>query len=75
MKRRIFLKNAAVVSAVTILKPGMAFSSRANSAIQIGIIGCGERGTAGTKRNIFSKQRNTSRIYYQSKLILQPYNM
>jgi len=53
MKRRIFLKNAAVVSAVTILKPGMAFSSRANSAIQIGIIGCGERGTAAVSQLAF----------------------
>jgi hypothetical protein len=57
MKRRIFLKNAAVVSAVTILKPGMAFSSRANSAIQIGIIGCGERGTAGTKKEYILKTK------------------
>lgn len=46
MNRRIFLKNTAAVSAVSILKPGMAFSSRANSAIQVGIIGCGDRGMA-----------------------------
>lgn len=45
MKRRIFLKNAATISAITILKPGIAFSSSRNSAIQVGIIGCGSRGT------------------------------
>src|SRR5688572_26107602 len=45
MKRRIFLKNAATISAITILKPGIAFSSVRNSAIQVGIIGCGSRGT------------------------------
>ena len=45
MKRRSFLKNAATISAITILKPGIAFSSSRNSAIQVGIIGCGSRGT------------------------------
>lgn len=45
MKRRIFLKNAAIISTVTVLKPGIAFSSARNSAIQVGIIGCGSRGT------------------------------
>src|SRR5918993_4666804 len=45
MKRRSFLKNAATISAVTILKPGIAFSSTRNSAIQAGMIGCGSRGT------------------------------
>ncbi|MBC7827354.1 MAG: Gfo/Idh/MocA family oxidoreductase [Chitinophagaceae bacterium] len=45
MERRIFLKNAAAISAFTILKPGIAFSSARNSAIQVGIIGCGSRGT------------------------------
>ena len=45
MKRRIFLKNAAAISAISILKPGLAFSSKRNSAIQVGIIGCGSRGT------------------------------
>lgn len=45
MERRSFLKNAATISAFTILKPGIAFSSVRNSAIQVGIIGCGSRGT------------------------------
>ena len=46
MHRRTFLKNAATVSAFTILKPDIVFKSRVNSAIRVGIIGCGKRGTA-----------------------------
>lgn len=46
MKRRNFIKNVATVSAFSILKPSIVFGTRANSAIRIGIIGCGNRGTA-----------------------------
>jgi len=46
MERRSFLKTTATVSAFSILKPGIVFGSRANSAIRIGVIGCGNRGTA-----------------------------
>ncbi|CAN5640107.1 Gfo/Idh/MocA family oxidoreductase [soil metagenome] len=44
--RRLFLKNTAVISGVTILKPSIVFGTKANSAIRLGIIGCGNRGTA-----------------------------
>jgi predicted dehydrogenase len=46
MKRRTFLKSATAVSAFAIVKPGTAFGSNANSAVRMGIIGCGGRGTA-----------------------------
>jgi len=46
MKRRDFLQNTAALSAVTILSPATAFGSQANSAVRMGIIGCGGRGTA-----------------------------
>src|SRR5882724_11634596 len=46
MKRRSFLKNAAAVSAISILKPSSVFSYKANSAVRLGLIGCGNRGTA-----------------------------
>lgn len=46
MKRRNFIKNVATVSAFSILKPSIVFGTKANSAIRIGIIGCGNRGTA-----------------------------
>lgn len=46
MQRRSFIKNTATVSAFSILKPGIVFGSKANSAIRMGVIGCGNRGTA-----------------------------
>lgn len=46
MRRRDFLKNTTIVSAITLLKPGLAFSYKRNSAVRVGIIGCGGRGTA-----------------------------
>jgi len=46
MERRTFIKGAAALSSMVILKPGTVFGSRANSAVQLGIIGCGDRGTA-----------------------------
>jgi myo-inositol 2-dehydrogenase/D-chiro-inositol 1-dehydrogenase len=61
MERRSFIKNAAAISTITILKPAIVFGSRANSAIRIGIIGCGQRGTevissvsANTNTNIIA---------------------
>ena len=45
MKRRDFIQNTAALSAVTIISPATAFGSKANSAIRMGIIGCGGRGT------------------------------
>ena len=46
MKRRTFLNNASTLSGITILTPSLAFGSKANSAVRMGIIGCGNRGTA-----------------------------
>ncbi len=46
MKRISFIKNGAAITAAIILKPEIVFGSRSNSAIRIGIIGCGSRGTA-----------------------------
>src|SRR6476620_12607953 len=46
IERRAFLKTTVALSAMTILKPGIVFGSNANSAIRVGIIGCGNRGTA-----------------------------
>ena len=45
MKRRDFIQNTAAISAVTIMSPKRAFGTQANSAIRMGIIGCGGRGT------------------------------
>src|SRR3989337_3086769 len=46
IERRTFLKQAAAISTFAILSPRIVFGSQTNSAIRIGIIGCGNRGTA-----------------------------
>ena len=46
MQRREFIKSTAAASAFTILKPGVVFGSKTNSAVNVGVIGCGNRGTA-----------------------------
>lgn len=46
MQRRIFIKNTSAITAFTILKPDIVFKTKANSAIRMGVIGCGNRGTA-----------------------------
>jgi myo-inositol 2-dehydrogenase / D-chiro-inositol 1-dehydrogenase len=46
MKRRTFLSGAAAISGVTIVSPSVAFGTKANSAVRMGIIGCGNRGTS-----------------------------
>ena len=43
--RRSFLAGAATVGAVTILKPSLVFGTEENSNLEIGLIGCGGRGT------------------------------
>jgi myo-inositol 2-dehydrogenase / D-chiro-inositol 1-dehydrogenase len=44
--RRKFIVGAASASVFTVLKPAIVFGTNANSAIRMGIIGCGNRGTA-----------------------------
>lgn len=46
LNRRNFIKGAAAISAITILKPMTVFGTKANSAIRVGIIGIGGRGTS-----------------------------
>lgn len=46
MKRSEFLKSSAAFSAAVILKPGLVFGTKRNSAVRVGIIGCGNRGSA-----------------------------
>lgn len=46
INRRNFLVSSAAFSTLTILKPSTVFGTKANSAIRMGIIGCGNRGTA-----------------------------
>ncbi|HVJ07174.1 MAG TPA: Gfo/Idh/MocA family oxidoreductase [Acidisarcina sp.] len=46
MDRRQFLSTAAAASGLLILKPKTAFGYEANSAVRLGLLGCGSRGTA-----------------------------
>ncbi len=46
--RREFLGAAVAAAGVTILKPGIVFGSQANSAVRLGLLGCGGRGTTVT---------------------------
>jgi len=47
--RREFMgRTAAVAAGVTILKPKVVFGSQANSAVRLGLLGCGGRGSGVT---------------------------
>jgi myo-inositol 2-dehydrogenase / D-chiro-inositol 1-dehydrogenase len=43
--RRGFLRTAGAVGAFTILKPNIVRGSAANSAVRVGLLGCGRRGS------------------------------
>ncbi|MCX6913183.1 MAG: Gfo/Idh/MocA family oxidoreductase [Verrucomicrobia bacterium] len=43
--RRAFLASAATATAITVLKPSLVFGAEANSVLDIGLIGCGGRGS------------------------------
>lgn len=45
LDRRKFLGLAAAGAGVMFVKPGLAFGSAANSAVRVGLLGCGGRGT------------------------------
>ena len=42
--RREFVGMSVAAAGVTILKPRIAFGSQANSAVRLGLLGCGGRG-------------------------------
>jgi myo-inositol 2-dehydrogenase/D-chiro-inositol 1-dehydrogenase len=44
-ERRTFLKTAGAAAAITILKPHLVRGTDANSAVRVGLLGCGRRGT------------------------------
>jgi len=43
--RRAFLAGAATAATVAVIKPSIVFGAEANSALEIGLIGCGGRGS------------------------------
>ena len=46
MDRRDFIKTTAAASGLLFVKPSTAFGYQANSAVRLGLLGCGSRGTA-----------------------------
>lgn len=46
MERRTFIRNTGLISGGALLAPGIIFGRRSASAVQLGIIGTGSRGTA-----------------------------
>lgn len=45
MNRRNFIRNVSALSTLTILKPEIVFASNNNSAVRVGLVGCGNRAT------------------------------
>jgi predicted dehydrogenase len=46
MNRRYFLQGAGAASGLLLVKPSTAFGYQANSAVRLGLLGCGSRGTS-----------------------------
>ena len=46
MDRRDFLRTTTAAAGLLIVKPETAFGYQANSAVRLGLLGCGSRGTA-----------------------------
>jgi predicted dehydrogenase len=45
MQRRAFLASAGAATTITVLKPSIVFGAEANSSLEVGLIGCGGRGS------------------------------
>lgn len=45
-RRDFFVKGSQAVSGIMLVKPHIAFGYQANSAVRLGLLGCGNRGTA-----------------------------
>lgn len=45
MNRRNFIRNVSAFSTLTVLKPEIVFASANNSAVRVGLVGCGSRAT------------------------------
>jgi myo-inositol 2-dehydrogenase/D-chiro-inositol 1-dehydrogenase len=46
MDRRKFVQSSAAASGLLLVKPSTAFGYQANSAVRLGLLGCGNRGTS-----------------------------
>lgn len=68
--RRRFLKGAAAVTALAVVKPNLAFTAETNAVLSAGLIGCGGRGS--WIANLFAAEKGKYRLvacsdYFQDK--------
>src|SRR5512137_1576813 len=68
--RRAFLASAATATAITVLKPSLVFGAEANSMLDLGLIGCGGRGSWIAKHFADSGKYRLSACadYFQDKV-------
>src|SRR2546426_4648559 len=52
MDRRKFIGVAAVTAGAMLLKPSLVLGTAANSAVRVGLLGCGGRGTEGASNMV-----------------------
>ncbi len=45
-RRELFVKGSQALTGIMLVKPHIAFGYQANSAVRLGLLGCGNRGTA-----------------------------
>src|ERR1700737_2244523 len=77
LDRRKFLKTAATTAGVMFIKPSLVHGTAANSAVRVGLLGCGGRGTedatnlidTGNARvvalaDLFRDQLDTARAHF-----------
>jgi hypothetical protein len=70
MNRREFLQTGAgALSAMLVLNPRTVFGSEANSAVRIGLLGCGNRGSSGTP--LVSSQNGPAVFALSSGILLR----
>ena len=72
MNRRNFIRNVSALSTLTILKPEIVFASNNNSAVRIGLIGCGSRATGilGSMADNANIQLTALADMFEDKLII-----
>lgn len=86
MNRRDFIKSSAVAGGFMFIKSNLVFGSKANSALRMGIIGCGGRGKASTTAfientdtrmvaiaDLFTDQLEAGKKYYDDIAVQKGY--
>src|SRR5215470_679398 len=71
MNRREFLQTGAgALSAMLVLNPRTVFGSEANSAVRVGLLGCGNRGARAVRRKRVGDVpvRWTDHYYWRERL-------